>query len=97
MEQKPDQSKDEMLLSDDDNLLRWYKNVKRGSKITADVYLRTLRRFCEHTKTTPDGLVKIGKKNIRKVEDLLMDLIDKMEEKKHAPQYIGAYKKAVRS
>jgi hypothetical protein len=96
LEQK-DQSKDQILLLDDENLVRWYKNVKRGSKITADVYLRTLRRFCEHTDTTPDELAKMGKKNVRKVEDLLMDLIDKLEEKKHAPQYIGAYKKAVRS
>lgn len=97
MEQKTVQTKDKTILLDDDNLLRWYKNVKRGSKITADVYLRTLRRFCEHTKTTPSDLAKMGSKNIRKIEDLLMDFVDRMEEKKHAPQYIGVYKKAVRS
>ena len=97
LEQNVVQSKDKTILLGDDNLLRWYKNVNRGSKITADVYLRTLRRFCEHTKTTPTGLVSMGKKSARKVEDLLMDFVDKMEERKHAPQYIGGYKKAVKS
>ena len=90
------QSKVSVLL-EDENILRWYKNIKRGSNITADVYLRTLGRFCEETGTTPQGLVSVGKKNAKKVEDVLMDFIDKSEEKKRAPQYVECFKKAVKS
>lgn len=88
--------KTSQLLSDE-NISRWYKNIKRGSELTADNYLRVLRRFCETIKSTPQYLVQIGKENPHKIEDLLMDFIDSMEEKGRAPQYIESYKKALKS
>ena len=51
---------------------RWYRNLARGSIITADVYLRRLSRFCEETKLSPEDLVSMDEK---KLTDLLQDYI----------------------
>ena len=57
-------------LLDDLEVKRWYGNVCRGSRITADVYLRRLGAFCVTQGTSPSRLVEMGE---RSVTDLLMD------------------------
>ena len=47
-------------LLDDGDVRRWYSNVARGSRVTADVYLRRLGSFCEHFKVTPKQLIALG-------------------------------------
>ncbi|MGC8699338.1 MAG: site-specific integrase [Candidatus Acidifodinimicrobium sp.] len=72
---------------------RWYRNLARGSIITADVYLRRLSRFCEETKLSPEDLVSMDEK---KVTDLLQDYISS-HEGKYAGSYLVSIVKIVRS
>ena len=46
------------LLLKDRDLERWYHNVCRGSKITADVYLRRLVLLCASRELSPRQLVQ---------------------------------------
>ena len=39
------------------NVLRWYRDLERGSPATADLYLRRLRKFCADTGIEPDYLI----------------------------------------
>jgi hypothetical protein len=45
------------LLSDED-VRRWYNNLKRASEITADVRLRRLGKYCEEIRMQPKELVE---------------------------------------
>ena len=72
---------------------RWYRNLARGSIITADVYLRRLSRFCEETKLSPEDLVSMDEK---KLTDLLQDYISS-HEGKYAGSYLVSIVKIVRS
>ena len=47
------------LLNDVD-VRRWYSNVTRGSRVTADVYFRRLGMFCEHFNISPKQLIAIS-------------------------------------
>ncbi len=84
------------LLADPD-VKRWYDNIARGSIITADVRLRRLGVYCENTKTIPKKFAQIGIKNVRDVEDLLLDYVSYLEKKGYAPSYIEDILKALRS
>jgi len=81
------------LLSDPD-VQRWYRNAARGSRVTADVYLRRLGGFCADHGMTPKGLAAMGQ---RELEDLLMDSVGELEEQGKAGSYIKSIVKAVRS
>jgi len=39
------------------DVLRWYRDLERGSPATADLYLRRLRKFCADTGIEPDYLI----------------------------------------
>ena len=47
----------ELLLNPD--LRRWHENVRRGSPITADVYLRRLGATCLKKGLTPTALAEL--------------------------------------
>jgi hypothetical protein len=51
------------LLEEDQQLRRWYDNVSRGSKVTADVYIRRLGSICASRNTNPRELIKKGKED----------------------------------
>ena len=89
-------SRHKRLLQDTD-VKRWYDNLARGSRNTAAVRLRRLGLFCEQNKTTPTGLVRIGKKDSKAAEDILLDYISHMESAGKAPGYIDSTRKAVKS
>jgi len=64
------------LLSDP-NINAWYKNNERGSKVTADVYLRRLGHYCDNYKTTPKALICLTKSELqRALENLVTDMED---------------------
>jgi len=84
------------LLKDPD-IERWYKNVSRGSPITADVNLRRLSLFCEQNNLTPKELVELGRSNRKELEDLIQDHITKMESEGRSPGYIEGVLKGVKS
>ena len=72
---------------------RWYENVARGSRVTADVYLRRLGSFCSQYNLEPDSILAMDEVRLR---NLLMDFISSNEEK-YAGSYIKSTLKSVRS
>ena len=52
------------LILVDPDVKRWYDNLCRGSKITADVKLRRLGNFCERNDMTPKEIIALGKSDI---------------------------------
>ncbi len=89
-------SRHKLLLQDAD-VKRWHDNLARGSRNTAAVRLRRLGLFCEQNKTTPTGLVSIGRKDAKAAEDILLDYTSHMESAGKAPGYIDNTRKAVKS
>lgn len=86
----------ELLLNPD--LRRWYENVRRGSPITADVYLRRLGATCLKKGLTPTALAEQPRdKGDRWAFNFLADLVTEMESEKKAGSYIASNVKAVKS
>jgi len=81
------------LLSDAD-VLRWYQNVKRGSEVTADVYLRRLSVFCRKNNIEPAQLPRMDQKAL---SDLLLDNVTRLESEDFAGAYIKSIIKGVKS
>ncbi len=81
----------------DENVQRWYDNTSRGSKLNADIRLRRLNLFCYRTNTTPSSLVKIGKKDVIKLENMLLDHVSWLESQNYAPNYIDGILKSIKS
>jgi hypothetical protein len=65
-------------LLEDENVKRWYENTKAGSKITADVYLRTLGLYCEINNMTPEEILKKAN-NPKKFKNEFMDFVRSLE------------------
>jgi len=84
-------------LLDNDNIRRWYENIKAGSKITADVYLRTLGLFCELNNTTTDEIIKKAEVTPKKFKNEFMDFVRRLEKENKAGSYIVRFKKTLRS
>ncbi len=84
-------------LLQDKNVQRWYDNTSRGSKLNADIRLRRLNLFCYRTNTTPSFLVKMGKRDIIKLENILFDHVSWLESQNYAPNYIDGILKSIRS
>jgi len=73
---------------------RWYQNVARGSRITADVYLRRLGSFCNTRNISVSELAGLSEQT---AANLLMDVISSMEEHGYTGGYIESAVKSVRS
>jgi hypothetical protein len=72
-DEMPKQPKYPHLLKDPD-VLRWYRNNERGSKATAQNYLRMLGRWVELTGVSPKELIQMpDEKRIVLVEDFIND------------------------
>ena len=80
---------------EDDDVRRWYENLAAKSKITADVYLRTLGLFCELNRTDPKALLKTAK--TKAFRDNFLDFVRELERKGKAGSYIARFKKVIRS
>jgi integrase len=63
------------VLTNDEDLRRWYDDLAHGARKTADNYTRTLSRFCERIARTPKDYIGLDTK-IR--EDLLQDEIARL-------------------
>ncbi|MDE2812524.1 MAG: hypothetical protein OXM01_05860, partial [Gemmatimonadota bacterium] len=84
------------LLNDPD-VRRWHDNMRRSSAITCVVRLRRLNLFCHRVGMGPHELAKTGRDDPMKVENVLLDHVSWMEEKKYAPGYIAGVVGAVKS
>ncbi len=82
------------VLLEDATVDRWYKNMARGSQITADVYLRRVGNVCEGHGKTPKDLMAMASNERR---DFLTDLVSAMESRGLAGGYIESTLKAIRS
>jgi site-specific recombinase XerD len=80
-------------LRDDEAVDRWYRNTARGSRATADVYLRRLGNLCKKFKITPNELTEMEQDEIY---NLLLDLVTSMENT-HSGGYIHSIIKAIKS
>ena len=84
-------------LLENENVRRWYENIKAGSKITADVYLRTLGLYCEINNTNPQGILNKASKDPKKFKNDFMDFVRFLENQGKARSYIVRFKKTLRS
>ncbi|MEM3565937.1 MAG: site-specific integrase [Candidatus Bathyarchaeia archaeon] len=81
-------------LLEDEDVRRWYENVARGSRVTADVYLRRLGWACRHLNLKPKDLLKKSEKELAMI---LADLVSYLEREGKAGSYIKSCVKAVKS
>jgi hypothetical protein len=75
-------------------LRAWYENVARGSRITADVYGRSLRLFCHLTGHNPTSLPGLSEERLHKV---LLEFVTAEEKRKQAGSSTVTHLKAVKS
>ena len=90
------QTKKSRLLANQD-VVRWYNNLARGSNHTAEGRLRRLGKFCETHDMTPMQLADLAVRDLRTVTDLLEDHITMMESQDKSPGYIQDQIKTVKS
>ena len=83
------------LLNDDD-VKRWYENIKAGSSLTAGVYLRGMGFYCNEMKTTPKKILEDAKE-IKPLQNQFMDFVRMMEKTGRKGAYIARYKKVLHS
>jgi len=81
----------------DEQVSRWLRNLARGSPITAEVALRRLSRLCELLNTTPKGMVEKAKSDLAGFQDMVEDMVARLENEGKAPNYIADLIKTVKS
>jgi hypothetical protein len=79
---------------EDREIRRWWENLAQGSRITADVRVRSLGLFCRLTKTHPATLPKMPPKALR---DLLLDFVQAEQKLGKAGSSTATHLKAVKS
>ena len=83
-----------LFLFENPDVRRWYDNVSRGSRVTADVYLRRVGSFCESQKTTPEKLSNLSDLELY---NLMLDYVSSMEKAGYTGSYIESTVKSVKS
>jgi len=81
-------------LLEDPDVKRWYDNISRGSRVTADVYLRRLGSFCRSFDTTPKNLAAHSESELY---NILLDRVSQMEKNDKLGSYIESELKSVKS
>ena len=84
------------LLGDPD-VRRWHDNLRRSSSVTCSVRLGRLNLFCDRVALAASCLAGTGKSDPMQAENILLDHVSWMEEKKYAPGYIKGMMTAVKS
>ncbi|MEM4067616.1 MAG: site-specific integrase [Candidatus Micrarchaeaceae archaeon] len=74
---------------------RWSDNIKAGSIITGEVYLRTLGLYCELQNTTPEKIIQDARDG--KLKNEFMDFVRNLEKKGKVGSYIIRFKKVLSS
>lgn len=81
----------------DQHILRWFKNLARGSPTTAEVAVRRLSKFSELFGADPNAIVALAKKDLPSFQDKLEDIVAKLESEKKSPGYTQGILKIVKS
>jgi len=90
------QPKYQDLLLDED-VRRWFENLKAKSILTATVALRNLGHYCEFTKTDPKGILKKASEKEKDFRYEFTDFVRKMEKDGKAGSYIARFRKVILS
>ncbi|OWP55371.1 MAG: integrase [Cuniculiplasma sp. C_DKE] len=90
------QPKYRKLLLDDD-IRRWFENLKAKSVLTATVALRNLGHYCELTETTPKEILEKARANEKDFRYEFTDFVRKLEKEGKAGSYIARFKKVILS
>ncbi|EQB73241.1 MAG: hypothetical protein AMDU4_FER2C00086G0027 [Ferroplasma sp. Type II] len=85
----------ELLL--DDDVRRWFENLKAKSVLTATVALRNLGHYCELTNITPKEILKKARANEKDFRYEFTDFVRKLEKEGKAGSYIARFKKVILS
>jgi hypothetical protein len=84
-------------LAQDPEVERWRANLARGSKVTAQVYIRRLSRACELLDSTPQRLIEKASEDMKSFQDSLQDMVTQLESQGKSPGYILGIVKVVKS
>ena len=90
------QPKYQELLRDED-LRRWFENLRAKSVLTATVALRNLGHYCELTGTTPKDILTKARSNEKDFRYEFTDFVRKLEKEGKAGSYIARFKKVILS
>ncbi|MGD0424765.1 MAG: hypothetical protein ABSA92_15105 [Candidatus Bathyarchaeia archaeon] len=83
-------------LKEDEDVLRWLRNLERDSAVTAEVSVRRLGKACELLDTNPRQLIEQAQKNPKRFQDSLEDMVFRLEKENKAPGYVANLIKIVR-
>ncbi len=78
----------------DENFSSWVDNVARGSKVTAEAYLRRIGRVCSLLGTTQTDLAGMSKKE---AGELLVRAVSRLEKEGNRGSSIAGYVKSLKS
>ena len=78
----------------DEEIRRWYENLRRGAKVTADHYLARLGHVCETFEVTPGSISSMSP---RQAYSFLLDIVTAQEARGLAGSHIKGVLKAVKS
>ena len=85
----------ELLLEED--MRRWFENLRAKSVLTATVALRNLGHYCELTETTPKEILNRARTNENDFRYEFTDFVKKLEKEGKAGSYIARFKKVILS
>ena len=85
----------DMLL--DEDVGRWFENLRAKSVLTATVALRNLGHYCELTETTPKEILNRARINEKDFRYEFTDFVRKLEKEGKAGSYIARFKKVILS
>ena len=85
----------ELLL--DEDVRRWFENLRAKSVLTATVALRNLGHHCELTNATPKEILTKARDNEKDFRYEFTDFVRKLEQEGKAGSYIARFKKVILS
>ena len=81
----------------DEDVRRWFENLKAKSILTAAVALRNLGHYCELTQTDPKKILKKASEKEKDFRYEFTDFVRKMEKDGKAGSYIARFRKVILS
>ncbi len=82
-------------LRENEQVMRWYRNLQQGSLITGDVYLRTLGLYCKTNKIKPEQIVKDAQTG--KLKNDFTDFVHRQGKEGKSRSYVIRFKKVITS
>lgn len=82
-------------LRENEQVMRWYRNLQQGSLITGDVYLRTLGLYCKTNGISPEQILDDARSG--RLKNDFMDFVHKEGDRGKAGSYVIRFKKVVSS